>query len=74
MPVTIMELEAQALRLSPEERARLADRLLASLTSDTGIDEAWLGEVERRLAELERGAVAAIPVEVAIERARQAIS
>ncbi len=34
MPSEIAELEARALQLAPEQRARLADRLLCSLSAD----------------------------------------
>jgi putative addiction module component (TIGR02574 family) len=73
MPATIAEIEAQALQLSPEDRAHLADTLLASLRSDPKVDEAWLAEAERRLAELESGLVTPVPVQEAIARARAAI-
>lgn len=73
MPTTIAELESQALRLTPEERARLADRLLASLSADTSVEEEWAAEAQRRLAELEAGTAVAIPIEAAIARARAAV-
>lgn len=73
MSVTATELEAQALQLAPEERAHLADRLLASLSSDEQIDQAWGVEAQRRLVEFESGAVLGVPIEDAIARARQAL-
>ena len=73
MPMSIADLEAQALQLSPEDRAHLADTLLASLSSDKELKDAWSAEAERRLAELENGSVVGIPAEVAIARAREAI-
>ena len=73
MPTTFADLESQALRLTPEDRALLADRLLASLAPDATIEEEWAVESQRRLAELESGSVLAIPIESAIERARNAI-
>ena len=73
MSISIAEVEAQALLLSPGDRAQLADRMLASLASDTDVDDAWSAEAERRLAELERGAISGIPVQDAIARARDAI-
>ena len=73
MATTLAELESLALRLTPEDRVRLADRLLASLWSDSAVEDAWSAESQRRLAELESGAVLAVPVETAIERARKAI-
>jgi putative addiction module component (TIGR02574 family) len=73
MTTSVAELESQALSLSPEERATLADHLLASLAADPTVEEEWAVESQRRLAELESGAVLAKPVESAIERARNAI-
>jgi putative addiction module component (TIGR02574 family) len=60
------------MRLTPEERVQLADRLLTSLSVDPTVEDAWIAEAQRRLAELEAGTAAAIPVEVAIARARSA--
>lgn len=73
MAATVDDLEAQALRLAPDERVRLADRLLASLSADAEVDDAWAAEVERRLAELDSGQAEAVPLEEAIARARAAI-
>lgn len=73
MPASVAELESQALALTPEERVLLADRLLASLSPDPTVEEAWAAESQRRLAELESGAVIATPVDSAIERARNAL-
>jgi len=66
-------LEAQALKLSPEERVRLADRLIASLFQDNEIEDAWAVEVERRVKEIEGGRAQLIPAADAIARARSAI-
>ena len=43
--------EAQALNLTAEERAQLADRLLASLFEDHEVEDDWAIEVERRILE-----------------------
>ena len=66
-------LEAEAMKLSPEERARLADRLIASLSDDAEIEEAWALEVERRIAEIEAGRTPVVPAAEAIARAREAV-
>jgi putative addiction module component (TIGR02574 family) len=66
-------LEAEALKLAPEERARLADRLIASLSDDGEIEEAWVAEVERRIAEIEAGRARVVPAAEAIARARDAL-
>ena len=73
MSISIEEVEAQALLLSPEDRAQLADKLLASLASDADVEDARSAEAERRLAELECGAISGIPVQDAIARARDTI-
>ena len=65
--------EAQALKLPPEERAQLADRLVASLFKDQNIEDAWSAEVERRIEEIESGRAKLIPAADSIARARVAI-
>jgi putative addiction module component (TIGR02574 family) len=65
-------LEAEALKLTPGERAALAQRLLASLDEDADIEEAWVAEVERRIADVESGSVQVIPIAEALTRVRAA--
>ena len=64
-------LEAQALKLPTSERARLAERLIASLDEDAETEEAWAVEVERRIADIESGQAKMIPADEAIARARE---
>ena len=59
-------LEADALKLTTGERAAFAPLLLASLDEDAQIEEAWATEVERRIAEVESGAVQLIPISGAL--------
>jgi putative addiction module component (TIGR02574 family) len=66
-------LEAKALKLSPEERAQLVDRLIASLFQDNEIEDAWAVEVERRIEEIEAGRAHLGPAADVIARARAAI-
>lgn len=66
-------LEAEAMKLTAEERARLADRLIASLSEDAAIEEAWAAEIERRIADIETGRAPVIPAADAIARARGAL-
>ena len=61
MASSIEVLEAEALQLRAAGRARLVERLIASLDIDPTIEEAWAAEVERRNAEIESGAVSLIP-------------
>jgi len=65
-------LESEALKLTPGERAVLAQRLLASLDEDAEIEDAWAAEIERRIAEVESGAVQVIPIAEALARVRAA--
>ncbi len=69
------KLEAKALKLPPEQRARLAERLISSLDQSTDPDseELWIREAERRLDELEAGGVEQLPAERVIESARSSL-
>jgi len=56
--MNLEELETEALKLSPDLRARLAEKLLHSLEalSDAENERLWAEEALRRHDELERGA------------------
>lgn len=71
MPVSMTDVESQALLLSREDRAKLADHLLLSLYPDQDLDEAWSVEVDRRWAEIESGKDVCISLEESIARARK---
>jgi len=73
METELEKLEAQALNLTPGERAALAQRLLASLEEDAEIEEAWAAEVDRRVAEVESCAVQLIPIAEALAQVRAAL-
>jgi putative addiction module component (TIGR02574 family) len=66
-------LEAEALKLTSGERAAFAQLLLASLDEDAEIEEAWATEVERRIADVENGAVQVIPISEALAQVRAAL-
>ncbi len=70
MDVTLGQLEAAALNLPPEERARLAERLLSSLEDDPEVTAAWTAEAKRRNAEIESGNVRPIPADQVFASAR----
>ena len=57
MTTALEQLTHQAIALSPEDRARLADLLLASLpeSSNEALDEAWDEEIQARLAAVKSG-------------------
>jgi putative addiction module component (TIGR02574 family) len=63
MPPLLEQLATQAITLSPEDRARLVDLLLASLPeeADAEVDAAWEQEIQRRVAAIESGAARLIP-------------
>ena len=67
MAHSLPEIEQDALRLSAEDRARLAVRLLSSLESATEspeeIEKLWIAEAERRFQELRNGVVQGIPAQ-----------
>jgi putative addiction module component (TIGR02574 family) len=64
--------EQEALRLPPEERAKLAQKLLLSLEalSEVELDQAWLVEADRRARELDRGKLQPVPAEEVRRKAR----
>lgn len=60
MSLPIEALEAEVLRLPTVERARLLDRIVASLGADKARDEAWDQLAASRDAEIESGALAPV--------------
>ena len=72
MAETTKDLESQALQLPADARARLAERLLASLDSETDaqVEALWLAEAERRLDELESGRAIGVRADEVIADAR----
>jgi putative addiction module component (TIGR02574 family) len=70
MSTKTTELLRQALALSVEERADLAGQLIESLDSpESGSSRAaWEAEIERRMAELDSGAVKPVSLEEAFRR------
>jgi len=65
MTAELIALFEQASELPPSERAELAGLLLESLESqpEEGVEEAWASEIERRIADLDSGAVKTVPWE-----------
>ena len=68
--MTTDQIEQDLLKLPAADRARLAERLIASLDEDAEIEAAWLSEVHRRDDELRSGAAEAIPLEDALNTIR----
>jgi putative addiction module component (TIGR02574 family) len=65
MAKSARQLFEEAMRLDPKERATLLRLLVDALDADTEEDseEAWRAEIERRIAELDAGAVETVPWE-----------
>ena len=75
MPDLVTELSQRARELAPEDRARLAEELLASLEGDLepAVDAAWDEELRKRIAEVESGAVKLVPADEVFARVRRTL-
>ncbi len=73
MSTVLTELKQRAAQLSESERAELALALIESLDGevDAGAEEAWRVEIERRIAEIDRGDVQLIPGDEVFARLRR---
>jgi putative addiction module component (TIGR02574 family) len=73
MPDQVSELVARGRALTPQDRERLVDQLLESLNEPAAaqLDAAWEAEIQRRLAEYDRGEVVAIDAEEVFAKARR---
>ncbi len=63
MPLTREQLEIEAQSLPRDERARLAEALIASLDDEAKIEKAWFDEAQHRAAEMDSGEAEGIPAE-----------
>lgn len=63
MSLTYEQVAAEAMRLSAEQRADLADKLWVSVDTPEAVATAWDAEVERRIAQIDSGEVETIPFE-----------
>lgn len=63
----------QALKLSPTERAEVAEKLIVSLDEapDTDVEQAWHEEIQKRLQQIERGEVELIDSDTVIAELRK---
>jgi putative addiction module component (TIGR02574 family) len=70
--VNLKEIEQEALHLSEEERAALAQKLLLSLDVPMAeeIEADWLVEAHRRAREIDEGTVQPIPADEVRKRAQ----
>ncbi len=70
------EIESDAMQLSLQERALLAERLLATLDpgQDVDAEELWLQEAERRYQEYLAGRISSKAAEQAFEDANKRLT
>lgn len=75
MPDSVSELSRRARELGPEDRARLAEELLASLEGDLKpeVDAAWDEALRMRIADVEDEAVERVPADEVFARVRRAL-
>lgn len=72
MTTLVDELSRKALELPPEERVRLAEKLLATVHEvDAEVEAAWDQEIRRRLAEIDNGTARLIPAEEVFAEVRR---
>ena len=67
--MSVDELEAEALKLSADDRERLAILLLSSVESKLEFEAEWIEEVERRAREIDKGVVETIPADQVLREA-----
>jgi putative addiction module component (TIGR02574 family) len=75
MSLTLKQLAEEAMRLSPESRADLAEQLVASLEPADGEDfhRIWSAEAVRRRDEVRSGRVQPVSGEEVLEEARRIV-
>jgi putative addiction module component (TIGR02574 family) len=76
MPAVLRKLENEAMRLPARSRARLAERLIASLDqgpADPDAGKLWAVEAQQRAEELASGKVKGIPAEKVLRKVRAAL-
>ncbi len=73
MSTLLFELSQRARTLAPQERAQLAEDLLASLQegADTTVEAAWDDAIQSRLDEVERGVAKLVPADEVFAEARR---
>jgi putative addiction module component (TIGR02574 family) len=70
MPTPIEIVEAEAMKLTPSERADLADKLWMSAEPSAEVEAAWDAEIERRIREIDAGEVECVPWEQVVVELR----
>ena len=73
MSTTVEDLEAQALKLSKEDRAELIERLISTVVPAPALHPAWEAEIARRVEDLDAGRTKLIPGEQVFAEVRAII-
>jgi putative addiction module component (TIGR02574 family) len=68
MPTPLDLVEAQAMQLTAEERADLADRLYRSVSAAPELDARWEAEIDRRVADMDAGRTRFMPASEAMAK------
>ncbi|KJS09833.1 MAG: addiction module antitoxin RelB [Gammaproteobacteria bacterium BRH_c0] len=72
MNISLKQVEQQALGLSAEERAKLAEVMLESLSLPLAeIEDAWAQEIEQRVAAYDRGDIPSYAAEDVFAEAKR---
>ena len=73
MPTDANRIAEAAMALSPDERAKLVERLILSLEAADreALDAEWNAVIDRRLAQIDGGTISLIPFDVAMQRFRE---
>ena len=72
MNTSLKQVEEQALSLNPEDRAKLAEVMLESLSLPLAeIEDAWAREIEQRVAAYDRGEIPSYAAEDVFAEAKR---
>ncbi len=63
MSTELEDVIAQALKLTPDERAALIEALVGTVQAASALHPAWDAEIARRVAEMDADASVALPAE-----------
>lgn len=70
MSLTYQQVADEAMKLTPEERVDLAEKLWVSVDTPEAIAAAWDAEIERRSAQLDAGEIETVPFDEVIAELR----
>ena len=75
MSSNLDQLTADAMKLPLRERVQLAQRLVSNLDDEveSGVEELWFAEADRRLEEIRSGKVEGVDADDAFRSAREAL-